>query len=141
MLSLVLTDFLNVKQCRYRTVSSKPYCSNPSNCFRLFTLNSIRKLQKKKSVSNGNEIKKCMQRVKDTHHISTTQRYIDVNSDRLSQYRFCSRQEPSRADIRLYCGEPHVRAHFDRSNFPEHQRAPKSAICLLICGCVSPLAP
>jgi len=43
------------------------------------------KLQKKKSVSNGNELKKCMQQVKDTHHISTTQKYIDVNSDQLSQ--------------------------------------------------------
>ena len=99
------------------------------------------KIAKKKSVSNGNELKKCMQQGNDAHHISTTQRYIEVNSDRLSQYRFCSRQEPSSADIRLYCGEPHVRAHFDRSNFPEHQRAPKSAICLLICGCVSPFAP
>jgi hypothetical protein len=26
-----------------------------------------------------------MQQVKDTHHISTTQKYIDMNSDQLSQ--------------------------------------------------------
>ena len=54
-LSLVLTDFLNVKQCRYRTISSKLYCLASSDCFRFCTLDSIRKLQKKKSVSNGNK--------------------------------------------------------------------------------------
>jgi len=51
----------------------------------LCTLDFIRKLQKKKSVSNGNEIKKCMPLENDAHHISTTQRYIEVNSDQLSQ--------------------------------------------------------
>jgi hypothetical protein len=61
------------------------YCLDSSDFFRLDTLNSIRKLQKKKSVSNGNEFKKCMKQVNDAHHISTTQRYIEVNSDRLSQ--------------------------------------------------------
>jgi hypothetical protein len=63
-------------------------CSQTNNnmdCFRLFIPNSIRKLQKKKSVSNGNELKKCMQQGNNTHHISTTQRYIDVNSDQLSR--------------------------------------------------------
>jgi hypothetical protein len=43
------------------------------------------KIAKKKSVSNGNELKKCKPRGNDAHHISTTQRYIDVNSDQLSQ--------------------------------------------------------
>jgi len=56
-----------------------------SDFFQLCTLDFIRKLQKKKSVSNGNELEKCMQQVNDAHHISTTQRYIEVNSDRLSQ--------------------------------------------------------
>jgi len=42
-------------------------------------------IAKKKSVSNGNELKKCMQHGNDGHHISDTQRYIDVNSDQLSQ--------------------------------------------------------
>ena len=43
------------------------------------------KIAKKKSVSNGNEFKKCMQRGNDAHHISTTQRYIGLKSDQLSQ--------------------------------------------------------
>jgi hypothetical protein len=42
-------------------------------------------LQKKKSVSNGNELKKCMQQENDSLYISTTQRYIDMNGDKLSQ--------------------------------------------------------
>jgi hypothetical protein len=37
-----------------------------SDCFRLCPLDSIRKLQKKKSVSNGNELKKCMQQENDS---------------------------------------------------------------------------
>jgi hypothetical protein len=56
-----------------------------SDFFRLCTPNFIRKLQKKKSVSNGNELKKCAQQGNDAHHISTTQRYIDVKSDQLTQ--------------------------------------------------------
>ena len=63
----------------------KLYCLNSSDFFRLCTLNSIQKLQKKKSVSNGNEIVKCMQQRNDTHHISTTQRYISLKSDQLTQ--------------------------------------------------------
>jgi hypothetical protein len=43
------------------------------------------KIAKKKSVSNGNELKKCMQQGNDGLYISTMQRYIDVNSDQLSQ--------------------------------------------------------
>ena len=38
----------------------KMYCLDLSDFFPLFPPNSIQKLQKKKSVSNGNEIKKCM---------------------------------------------------------------------------------
>jgi len=33
--------------------------------FRLYTSNIMQKLQKKKSVSNGNELKKCMQHGND----------------------------------------------------------------------------
>ena len=36
-------------------------------------MNSIQKLQKKKSVSNGNEIKKCMQQKKDARIITHPQ--------------------------------------------------------------------
>jgi len=43
------------------------------------------KITKKKSVSNGNEFKKCMQQRKDGLYINTTQRCIDVHSDQLSQ--------------------------------------------------------
>jgi len=57
---------------------------NSSGFFRLCTLNSIQKLQKKKSVSNGNELEKCMQQVNAGPYISITQKYIDVNSDQLS---------------------------------------------------------
>ena len=63
----------------------KLYFLVSSDCVRLCTLDSIQKLQKKKSVSNGNELKKIMQQRNDAHHISTTQRYIDVNSDQLTQ--------------------------------------------------------
>jgi len=56
-----------------------------SDFSQLCTLDFNQKLQKKKSVSNGNELKKCMQQRNDAHHISTTQRYIDVHSDQLSQ--------------------------------------------------------
>jgi hypothetical protein len=37
----------------------KMYCLDLSDFFPLFPPNSIQKLQKKKSVSNGNELKKC----------------------------------------------------------------------------------
>jgi hypothetical protein len=52
---------------------------------RLRTLQIYSQTVDKKSVSNGNELKKCKPRGNDAHHISTTQRYIDVNSDQLSQ--------------------------------------------------------
>jgi len=51
----------------------------------LFITNSIQKLQKKKSVSNGNELKKCIQQVNAGSYISITQKYIDVISDQLNQ--------------------------------------------------------
>ena len=43
------------------------------------------KITKKKSVSNGNELKKCIKQVNDGRYISTTQRYIGLKSDQLSQ--------------------------------------------------------
>ena len=46
---------------------------------------SCSKIAKKQSVSNGNGLKKCIKQVNDGLYVSTTQRYIDVNSDQLSQ--------------------------------------------------------
>jgi len=63
----------------------KMYCLDLSDFFPLFPPNSIQKLQKKKSVSNGNEFKKCMQHRKGRLYISTTQRYISLKSDQLTQ--------------------------------------------------------
>ncbi|MDA7777495.1 hypothetical protein N8912_04580, partial [Rhodobacteraceae bacterium] len=40
--------------------SLKLYCLKSSDYSQLCTLDSIQKLQKKKSVSNGNELKKCV---------------------------------------------------------------------------------
>ena len=40
----------------------KLYCLESSDFFPLFPPNSIQKLQKKKSVSNRNELKKCIRR-------------------------------------------------------------------------------
>jgi|TARA_B110000046_G_scaffold145978_1_gene153213 hypothetical protein len=56
-----------------------------SDFSQLCILDFIQKLQKKKSVSNGNELKKCIKQVNDGRYISTTQRYIGLKSDQLSQ--------------------------------------------------------
>ena len=63
----------------------KPYCLDSLISFGCTLQTLCKNCKKKKSVSNGNELKKCMQHGNDGHHISNTQRYIDVNSDQLSQ--------------------------------------------------------